>query len=81
MRSAASCQTQLLSLNRSTFDRILGSIKKFLKEDYNNTVISTDKVGVDSEIQNKHEKQLEEPEESKEADEHSAFEGVKLALE
>ena len=27
-------QTQLLSLNRSTFTRILGSIKQFLKEDY-----------------------------------------------
>lgn len=34
VRSSANCQTQLLSLTRSTFNRILGSIKKFLKEDY-----------------------------------------------
>ena len=34
VRSAANSQTQLLSLTRQTFNRILGSIKKFLKEDY-----------------------------------------------
>ena len=27
-------QTKLLSLNRSTFNRILGSIKQFLRENY-----------------------------------------------
>ncbi len=32
---ASKDNTRLLSLNRSTFNRILGNIKQFLKEDYN----------------------------------------------
>lgn len=39
MKAGANCAARLLTLNRDTFDRILGSIKQYLKEDYTDSSV------------------------------------------